>query len=40
MNVIPRITFILSGLVLNMIQRSLHCHAGKPQSWFLPPNWS
>jgi hypothetical protein len=40
MNLIPRLTFILSAFMMSALGRSLHCHVGKPQNWFLPPNWS
>jgi hypothetical protein len=40
MNQIPRLMFFLSAFVGNVLCRSLHCHVGKPRSWFFPPNWS
>ncbi|MDZ7703220.1 MAG: hypothetical protein U5L04_01890 [Trueperaceae bacterium] len=39
MNLLPRFTFLLSTLTLNLLSRSLHCHVGKPHGWHLPPGW-
>lgn len=40
MNFVPRLYFIISALLMNALGRSLPGNVGKPQSWFLPDNWS
>jgi hypothetical protein len=40
MSIMPRLMFALSGFLLNLIGRSLHCQAGRPFTYRHPPTWA
>ncbi|MFN4242557.1 MAG: hypothetical protein ACK4PI_04900 [Tepidisphaerales bacterium] len=40
MSIMPRLMFAVSGWLLNLIGRSLHCQAGRPFTWSQPPGWA